>query len=89
LDWKTGETVYITNVFDSGVIIYADGLFYCYSHKGEMALVDANPNEFKVISSFNVPLGTKQHWAHPVIDKGSLYIRHGNALMAYDISSEN
>jgi outer membrane protein assembly factor BamB len=88
LNWETGETVYITKDFNSGSVIYADGLFYCYSHRGEMGLIDANPNTFKVISSFEIPLGTKQHWAHPVIDKGRLYVRHGNALMVYDISNK-
>ena len=88
LNWETGETKYISDAFNSGVIIYADGLFYCYSHKGEMALVDANHETFNVISTFKVPLGTKEHWAHPVINDGRLYIRHGNALMAYNISEK-
>lgn len=85
-DLKTGEIMYISKPFRNGVIIYADDLFYCYSEGGELALVDANPKEFKVISQFKVPLGTKQHWAHPVIDESKLYIRHGNALMVYNIT---
>ena len=85
-DWETGQVKYISKPFRNGVIIFADDLFYCYSEGGDMALVDANPQEFKVISQFKVPLGTKQHWAHPVIDEGKLYIRHGNALMVYDIA---
>lgn len=88
LNWKTGETEYISKALGSGVIIYADGLFYCYSQRGEIALVNADNDGFKVISSFDVPLGTNQHWAHPVIDDGRLYIRHGNALMAYDIAQK-
>ncbi len=88
LNGETGETEYISKALGSGVIVYADGLFYCYSQSGEMALVDADNNEFKVISSFDVPLGTNQHWAHPVIDDGRLYIRHGNALMTYDIAQK-
>ena len=88
LNWETGETEYSSKALYSGVVVYADGLFYCYSHRGEMALVDADLREFKVISSFDVPLGTMQHWAHPVIDNGRLYIRHGNALMAYDVAQK-
>jgi len=88
LNWETGETQYISEEFDSGPIIYADGLFYCYSHKGEMALVDATHEYFNVISSFKVPLGTKEHWAHPVIKDGRLYIRHGNALMVYSVKEK-
>ena len=88
LDWDTGEIQYTSNAFDSGPIIYADGLFYCYSHKGEMALVEADHESFNVISTFIVPLGTKEHWSHPVINDGRLYIRHGNALMVYNIAEK-
>ncbi len=88
LNWDTGKTEYVSDAFDSGVIIYADGLFYCYGHKGDMALVNANSQTLNVISSFKIPLGSKEHWAHPVINNGQLYIRHGNALMVYDISEK-
>jgi len=30
-------------------------------------------------------LGTGNHWAHPVINNGVLYFRHGDALMACQI----
>ena len=29
--------------------------------------------------------GEGKSWAHPVVCGGRLYIRHGDALMAYDI----
>jgi hypothetical protein len=32
-----------------------------------------------------ITLGTNQHWAHPVIYKGVLYLRHGDTLMAFNI----
>jgi len=86
LNWTTGEVEYTSRPFRNGVIIYADDRFYCYSEGGEMALVEASPKNFNVISEFEVPLGTNQHWAHPVIDEGKLYVRHGNALMVYDIN---
>jgi hypothetical protein len=66
----------------------ADGLFYCYSEKGEFALVSANPSAFNVISKFDITMGTEQHWSHPVISAGRLYVRHGNVLMAYDIKDK-
>jgi hypothetical protein len=45
-----------------------------------------SPNSFEIISKFEVPLGTDQHWAHPIIHDKRMYIRHGDALMVYDIS---
>ena len=72
-----------------GSIIYADGMFYCYAERdGEIALVNASHNSFDIVSKFPVPLGTKEHWARLVIDKGVLYVRHGDALMAYKIAAQ-
>jgi len=86
IDWQTGETKYIARELGGGAIIWADGLFYCYAEReGEIALVDATPEEFRIISKFTVPLGTAEHWAHPVISNGMLLVRHGDALMAYNI----
>ncbi|MBK8883167.1 MAG: PQQ-binding-like beta-propeller repeat protein [Bacteroidales bacterium] len=83
-----GQTLYSSDKLGDGSIIMDEGLFYCYSEKGEVALVNANPVSFNVISRFKVPLGTDQHWAHPVIYQGRLYIRHGDALMVYDIKAK-
>ncbi len=85
VDWKTGETKYSDRVLGVGTIIAAEDLLYCYSEKGEMALVKPNAEKFDIVSKFPITLGTEQHWAHPVIYKGVLYIRHGDTLMAYNI----
>ena len=88
IDWNTGEMLVQNKELGGGSMIYADGMFYCYSEQtGEIALVNAGPDKFEFVSRFKVPLGTREHWAHPVIDKGVLYIRHGDALMAYDIKA--
>jgi len=88
INWNTGEMLVRNRELGGGSIIYADGLFYCYTEReGEVALVEASPEKFEVISKFKVPLGSSEHWAHPVIHQGVLYIRHGNALMAYNIKT--
>ncbi len=43
------------------------------------------PDDFKIISSFQITKGIGPHWTQPVIHNGVLYIRHGDVLMAYDI----
>jgi outer membrane protein assembly factor BamB len=87
LDWQTGEQKYKDKgLTGTGVTIAADGMLYCYSDRGEIAIVPATPNKFEVSGKFSVTLGTEQHWAHPVIYKGILYVRHGNTLMAYKIA---
>ncbi|MBN2412133.1 PQQ-binding-like beta-propeller repeat protein [candidate division KSB1 bacterium] len=86
LNWKTGESTYKSRELGKGNVIFADGLLYCYSEKGEMALVKPDPEKLNVISVFRIRKGTSQHWAHPVIHDGRLYVRHGDALMVYSIS---
>ena len=89
INWNTGEKMVQNKELGGGAIIYADGLFYCYAERdGEMALAKASAESFDIISRFKVPLGTKEHWARPVISDGNLYIRHGDALMAYAIKAE-
>lgn len=86
LDKKTGKIKYSSKEINApGNIISADGKLYCYSDRGDFALVNPTPEKFDIISRFKIAYGTKQHWAHPVIKNGILYIRHGNSLMAYQI----
>ena len=64
-------------------------MLYCYEEKdGNFALLKANPEKFELISHFEVPLGDGMNWAHPVISDGRLYVRHGEALMVYDITKK-
>ncbi len=71
-----------------GVTIFADGLLYYYAEQGGfMSLINPEP-KLELISSFRIKKGTKEHFAHPVIKNGILYIRHGNVLLAYNIRKE-
>lgn len=85
VDWKTGEEKYASKDIGKGVTIYADGMLYCYSDKGELAIVNATPEGFNVVSQTKIEFGTAQHWAHPAINNGRLFVRHGDALIAYKI----
>ncbi len=85
MDWESGKEMYAATDISKGAVIYADGMLYCYSEKGELALVEADPTGFKVVSKTKVSLGSEQHWAHPAIYGGVLYVRHGKALIAYKV----
>ena len=69
----------------AGAIIAADDMIYYYSQKGELALLSYNQGKMQKVSSFRITKGSKEHFSHPVINKGILYQRHGNALVAYDL----
>ena len=90
LDFKTGDLKWqAAGVGRGGSIIYADGLFYCYSEDGNVGIMKPSPDKCEVVSSFKVPMGDGSQWAHPVVANGKLFIRRGNALMCYDISAKS
>jgi hypothetical protein len=39
----------------------------------------------EITGKLKIGKGSKEHFSHAVISDGTLYIRHGKALMAYDI----
>jgi outer membrane protein assembly factor BamB len=89
VDWNTGETRYETDWGSGkskGSIIAANNMLYCYDERrGTVGLVRSNPEKFDVVSEFRITKGSGPFWAHPVICNGVLYVRHGNALMAYNV----
>lgn len=86
VDWNSGKTLWITDWYNKGSVISADNMLYIYEEKtGHVGLVKPGTDKLNVVSEFQVVKGTGPHWAHPVIDKGRLFIRHGDVLMVYDI----
>ncbi len=86
LEWESGKEMYTSSAIAKGAVIYADGMLYCYSERGELALVKADPSGFNVVSQTKVTKGSEQHWAHPSLYDGVLYVRHGNAIIAYKVN---
>ena len=89
LNLATGKVAGEIDGVGKGSVAYADGMLYGYDEKGgKVGLIKASPDDFRLVSSFVVEHGSGQwYWAHPSIAGGRLYIRHGKALMAYDISA--
>ena len=90
IDWKTGEKKWEEHWNCKGSIISAEGMLYIYDEKrGNVGLLRATSEKFDLVSSFQITQGNAgPFWAHPAIHKGILYIRHNNALMAYDIKAK-
>jgi len=94
LDAKTGKTLYSKGDLDSGALLYADGLLYCLSEGGEMALLKPTDTAFETKGRFtlvSVGLVTKRvrdAWAHPVIHAGRLYLRYHGTLWCFDIAAK-
>lgn len=85
VDWNTGDVVHESRDIDKGTVIAADGMIYAYTERGELALIEPQAGNFNIVSQTQIELGSDQHWAYLVINNGILYVRHGNAIMAYDI----
>lgn len=87
IEFMTGKLKYSSRELGrKGNIIFADDKLYIYSEKGDIALVKPNSEKFEIVSSFKIKNGKGEHWAHPVIKDGRLYVRHGDILNIYDIS---
>jgi outer membrane protein assembly factor BamB len=84
IDTGSGQAVDSLKV-NKGGLIYADSMLYCYSDNGNVNLIKLNGIKMEVTGKFKCDKGTKEHFAHPVISNGILYLRHGKALMSYNI----
>ena len=88
LDSETGAYTDSLKI-GSGSIITDENLLYYYSYRGFVNLLNPNSGKPELISSFKITKGTKEHFSHPVISYGRLYLRHGNVLLIYDIKNKS
>jgi outer membrane protein assembly factor BamB len=87
LDLNSGNIVDSLRV-TRGPLFMADNRLYCYSENGTASLIKFEGPGMELVSSFKIGRGTREHLAQPFIDKGVMYVRHGDTLMAYDISND-
>ncbi len=85
VDWKSGETMFSVRDIDRGTVIYADGRLYCYTERGEIFLVRPNPEKLEITGKTEINIGSGEHFSHPVIRKGKMYVRRGDAIVVFDI----
>lgn len=89
ISFDTGEKRYEETFKNKGSIVAADGMLYIYSEQpGFVGLVKPNPEKFELVSSFQITEGNGPCWAHPTVNDGKLYIRHGDILLVYIIKAE-
>ena len=87
VDWNTGATLWELPWHNKGQIIAADGMIIKYAEvSGSVGLIRPSRTGLQVVSEFILPYGENQHWAHPVIHDGILYIRRGTVLMGFRIA---
>jgi outer membrane protein assembly factor BamB len=93
VELATGDEVWsTTKLRGKGSISYADGMLYCFSESGTLALIKATPEGWTESGRFDIPkvspIRSKTSgkvWPHPVIADGRLYLRDYEYLYCYDV----
>jgi outer membrane protein assembly factor BamB len=90
VEFATGELKWQNRGVGAGSVCVADGRIYIHGEKGDVALVEVTPEEYREKGRFALPdqpdRGRSQAWAYPVIAGGKLYIRDLGSLWCYDIA---
>jgi len=84
LDTETGRIKHSVRSV-SGSIVYADNTLYIYGHNGTLQLFSLKDGVPELRSEMRIRGGSGHHFSFPVIVDGLMYIRRGDALMAYAI----
>ena len=87
IEFGTGKVVWKQRApaLGSAGVLYADGNLVFRYDRGEVVLIEATPEAFRVKGRFKPLRGKGPAWSHPVIHNGWLYLRHADILMCYDV----
>jgi outer membrane protein assembly factor BamB len=93
IEAKTGKVMWQAKQPGGGsaAVLYADGNLYFRYEDNTMALIEANPQNYNLISMFKLPKKPGMSgpgWSHLVIVDGKLYVRHSDVLLVYDIKAK-
>ncbi len=93
-EFTTGKVKWEAPNFGWGSVASADGHLYCHLITGEVVLVEATPDAYRIKGKFTPP-SPPQHkkdgdfpeasFSYPVIANGRLYIRDLGTLWVFDI----
>lgn len=88
IDPATGAVRSRTEAVGRAAIIAAGGGLIAYSESAKaVQAIKLDGDTCRVAGSFPVDFGSHEHWSAPVVANGVLYIRHGEALAAYDLKA--
>jgi outer membrane protein assembly factor BamB len=94
VEFKTGDIKWGPENIPAGgqksaAVLHADGRLYFRYENGTMVLIEPDPKELKVVSSFKLPApdqpSNRESWPHPVIVNGKLLVRDQTVMYCYDV----
>jgi outer membrane protein assembly factor BamB len=85
IDLKTGDRKWKGGRYGKGqaLLLENSGLLLIAAEDGQVALVEAAPNEYREVASFKALNG--KTWNHPVLVGDRLYVRNAEEAVAYKL----
>lgn len=71
----------------SAAVLFVDGNLIFRYQSGDVALIEATPDEYRLKGSFKPAHVEGPSWAHPVVVSGKLYLREQDKLMCYSLKA--
>jgi outer membrane protein assembly factor BamB len=68
-----------------GSLILADKHLIIQTERGELCLVEATPEEFRLVAKISTVLSGNHNWASPTLVDGRLYLRDEEKVVCYDV----
>jgi outer membrane protein assembly factor BamB len=68
-----------------GSVILAGDHLVIQTERGDLALVEANPKEFRLLGKVRRVLSGRNNWASPTLVDGRLYLRDEEKVVCYDV----
>jgi hypothetical protein len=69
----------------TGATILAGEILILYNQSGKVAIVKPHQGKMNMIHSFVINQGTGEHFSCPAVAGNKLFLRHGDALVIYDL----
>ena len=83
IEVNTGEEQWQQRGFEKGSLLLADGYLIILGEKGKLALVEANPSEYREKALFQ--LFDDKCWTVPTLAGGRLYLRNQKEMVCLDL----
>ncbi|MYE89563.1 PQQ-binding-like beta-propeller repeat protein [Candidatus Poribacteria bacterium] len=83
IEVNTGEEQWQQRGFEKGSLLLADGYLIILGEKGKLALVEANPSEYREKALFQ--LFDDKCWTVPTLAGGKLYLRNQKEMVCLDL----
>ena len=84
VDLSSGETRWRKRDLGHGSLIYADGLLFVLGEAGQLALVEATPEDYREQGSLQILEG--KTWTAPTLVNGMLYLRNEKEMVSVKVS---